>query len=138
MTEPMTDRERGLWRGRSIARVIRSPDGLTVLVGRTAADNDLLSLELGRPYDFWLHVAGESGSHVVVLNPDRLPRLPRDTRRLAAALAARYSKAKAGGSVAVHLATCGDVAKPRGAAAGKVSLRRYETVYGRPVEAPEA
>jgi predicted ribosome quality control (RQC) complex YloA/Tae2 family protein len=137
MTEPVTDRERGLWRGRSIARVVPSPDGLTILVGRSAADNDVLSLELGRPYDFWLHVAGESGSHVVVLNPDRLPRMPRETKRLAAALAARYSKAKAGGSVAVHLATCGDVGKPRGAAAGKVSLRRYETVYGRPEDAPE-
>ncbi|HVS14182.1 MAG TPA: NFACT RNA binding domain-containing protein [Thermoanaerobaculia bacterium] len=137
MTEPGTDRERGLYRGRSIARVVPSPDGLTILVGRTAADNDVLSLKLGRPYDFWLHVAGESGSHVVVLNPDRLPRLPRDTQRLAAALAARYSKAKAGGCVAVHLATCGDVGKPRGAAAGKVSLRRFDTVYGRPEEAPE-
>jgi predicted ribosome quality control (RQC) complex YloA/Tae2 family protein len=136
-TDATTDRERGLYRGRSVARVLSSPDGLIVLVGRSAADNDVLSLELGRPYDFWLHVAGESGSHVVVLNPDRLPRLPRATGQLAAALAARYSKARGGGRVAVHVATCGDVSKPRGAAPGKVALRRYDTVHGRPAEAPE-
>jgi len=137
MSESITDRERGLYRGRSVARVLTSPDGLTILIGKSAADNDILSLQLGRPCDFWLHVAGESGSHVVVLNPEKLSRLPRDTARLASALAARYSKARAGGRVAVHLATCGDVSKPRGAAAGKVALRRYETVYGRPADAPE-
>lgn len=137
MKDITTDRERGLYRGRSIARVLTSPDGLTILVGKSAADNDLLSLKLGRPYDFWLHVAGESGSHVVVLNPDKLPRLPRDTQQMAAALAARYSKARAGGRVAVHLASCGDVGKRRGAPAGEVTLRRYDTVYGRPADAPE-
>ncbi|HVS64800.1 MAG TPA: NFACT RNA binding domain-containing protein [Thermoanaerobaculia bacterium] len=137
MSDPTTDRERGLYRGRPVARVLTSPDGLTILVGKSAADNDILSLKLGRPFDFWLHVAGESGSHVVVLNPEKLSRLPRETARMATALAARYSKARAGGQVAIHLATCGDLSKPRGAAAGKVALRRYETVYGRPDEAPE-
>ncbi len=128
-----TDPDRGVWRGRSIARRTVSPDGMIILVGRSAADNDLLSLKLASPGDFWLHVAGESGSHVVVRNPDRLPRLPRDTLRLAAGLAAGYSKARAGGQVAVHLAVCGDVAKPRGLPAGKVTLRRHSSVRASPV-----
>lgn len=129
-----TDRDAGVWRGRSVARRFVSPDGMTVLVGRTAADNDVLSLKLGRPRDFWLHVAGQSGSHVVVLNPDALERLPRDTKRFAAALAARYSKAKRGGRVAVHAATCAEVSKPRGLAAGKVTLRRYESLQASPAD----
>ena len=132
------DPEAGLWRGRSVARRFESPDGLTVLVGRTARDNDVLTIKLAAPRDFWLHVAGESGSHVVVRNPDGLGRLPRETRRFAAALAARYSKARRGGRVAVHVTTCGEVRKPRGLPPGKVTLGRYETVKASPAEAGEA
>ncbi len=107
---------------------------MTVLVGRTATDNDVLTFKLGRPRDFWLHVAGQSGSHVVVLNPEGLERLPRDTQRFAAALAARYSKAKRGGRVAVHAATCSEVSKPRGLPAGKVALKRFKSVQASPAD----
>lgn len=129
-----TDPDGGLWRGRSIARRFVSPDGFVVLVGRTAGDNDILSLALGSPRDFWMHVAAESGSHVVIRNPDGLAALPRSTVQFAAALAARYSKARHGGRVAVHLATCADVSKPRGLAPGKVLLRRHKTVHATPSE----
>ena len=101
---------------------------MTVLVGRSASDNDILSIKLASPGDFWFHVAGESGSHVVVLNPERLERLPRQTQRFAASLAAGYSKARRGGKVAVHAARCADVSKARGMAAGKVVLRRFKTL----------
>jgi predicted ribosome quality control (RQC) complex YloA/Tae2 family protein len=127
-----TDPDAGLYRGRSIARRYVSPDGFVVLVGKTAEDNDVLSLKLGAPYDVWLHVAAESGSHVVVRNPDGLARVPRDTLRFAAALAARYSKARHAGRVAVHVTTCADVSKPRGFPPGKVTLKRYTTVHTSP------
>lgn len=129
---PPPDPDQGTWQGRSIARRFVSPDGWTVLVGRTAADNDLVTFKLGAARDFWLHIASGPGSHVVVRNPDKADRMPRDTQDFAAALAARYSKAKAGGRVAVHLTTCDQVTKPRRFAAGKVALGRYKTVYGSP------
>jgi predicted ribosome quality control (RQC) complex YloA/Tae2 family protein len=137
-TDTRSDREQGIYRGRSIARRFISADNWIVLVGRRDADNDLLTFKLGRPFDFWMHAAGVSGSHVVVLNPDRATRLPRDTQELAASLAARYSKAKQGGQVAVHVARVDDVAKPRGAPPGKVAIRRYDTLHARPYrdEAP--
>lgn len=122
-----------MWQGRSVARCFESPDGFIVLVGRTAADNDALSLKLAAPRDFWFHVAGESGSHVVVRNPAKLERLPRETRQFAAALAAGYSKARQGGNVAVHCATVADLSKPRGARPGKVTLRRFATTRVRPL-----
>lgn len=128
-----TDADQGVFEGRSVARRFESPDGFVVLVGRTAGDNDVLSLRLGAPHDFWLHVAGESGSHVVVRNPERLERLPRETARFAAALAAGYSKARNAGTVAVHLARCADVGKRRGAPAGEVTLARYATVKAKPL-----
>ena len=126
------DADAGIWHGRSVAHVTTSPDGLTVLVGRTARDNDVLSLKLGSARDFWFHVAGESGSHVVVRNPDKLDTLPRETKRFAASLAAGYSKARRGGKTAVHMARAGDVGKTRGMAPGKVTLRRFTTVHAHP------
>jgi len=129
---PIADAEQGIWQGRSVARRFISPDGFTVLVGRSSADNDLLTFKLGEPRDAWLHVAAGSGSHVIVRNPEGLERLPRDTLRFAAALAARYSKAKHGGNVTVHVTTCADVSKPRGLPPGKVQLRRFSSVQVSP------
>jgi predicted ribosome quality control (RQC) complex YloA/Tae2 family protein len=121
-----------MWQGRSVARRFVSPDGLTVLVGRTAEDNDILSLRLGAPKDFWFHVAAESGSHVVVRNPGGLDRCPRETEQFAASLAAGYSKARKGGRVAVHACRCEDVGKPRGFPPGKVLLDRFKSVQVAP------
>ena len=130
------DADAGVWQGKSVARRFVSPDGFVILVGRSAGDNDILSLKLADPRDFWFHVAAESGSHVVVRNPDGLSRLPRETLRLAASLAAGYSKASEGGRVSVHVASCADVSKPRGFAPGKVLLRRYTTVRVTPLKGP--
>ena len=130
---PPSDPDAGIWQGRSVARRVISPDGMTILVGRTAADNDRLSLELAAPADFWFHVAAGPGSHVVVRNPEKLDTLPRDTKRLAAALAAGHSKARAGGRVAVHMARCRDLDKRRGQPPGEVILVRSQTVHVSPV-----
>ena len=133
-----TDADEGIWRGRKVARRLVSPDGMVVLVGRNAEDTDILTVKLASPRDFWLHVASGPGSHVVVRNPGGLRRLPRETQRFAAGLAAGYSSAKDGGRTAVHLALAGDVGKPRGFAPGKVQLARFETVMATPQRAPEA
>lgn len=127
-----TDADAGIWQGRSVARRFVSPDGFVVLVGRTASDNDVLTVKLGAPQDFWMHVTGESGSHVVVRNPEGLDRLPRETLRFAAALAAGYSKARNAKRATVHVARCADVHKARGAPAGQVQLRRFTTVHVAP------
>jgi predicted ribosome quality control (RQC) complex YloA/Tae2 family protein len=105
---------------------------MTVLVGRTAEDNDVLTLKLASPRDFWLHVAAGSGSHVVVRNPEGLERMPKETEQFAASLAAGFSKAKKGGRVAVHVCRCEDVSKPRGFAPGKVLLDRFKSVQVAP------
>ena len=131
------DQRPGEWRGRSVARVFDSPDGMQILVGRNASDNDVLTFKVASPRDFWLHVSGESGSHVVVCNPENLDSLPRETLRFAARLAARYSKARNAGKVSVHVARCSDVRKPRGLAAGKVILSSYKSVKAEPLRDDE-
>lgn len=134
---PASDPEQGIWQGRRIARRFVSPDGLTVLVGKSAADNDLLSIRLCEPWDFWFHLAGDSGSHVVVRNPERLEKLPKPTELFAAALAAGYSKARGAGRVAVHAARGADVSKRRGQPPGEVTLERWKSVLVKPQRGDE-
>jgi predicted ribosome quality control (RQC) complex YloA/Tae2 family protein len=130
---PETDVEQGIYRGRKVARRFDSPDGMIVLVGKAASDNDVLTFKLAGPKDFWLHVGGQSGSHVVVLNPDGLDRLPRETERFAAGLAVGYSSARRAGKMKVHVAQISDLRKPRGAPAGQVRLGRSRDVDARPL-----
>jgi len=134
---PPTDRDAGIWRGRKLARRFVSPDGFVVLVGKSAEDNDLLSIHLAEPADFWFHLAGDSGSHVVVRNPDRIDRLPRETERFAARLAAGYSKAKNAGRVAVHACRAEDVSKRRGQPPGEVTLERWRALTVEPLRAED-
>jgi predicted ribosome quality control (RQC) complex YloA/Tae2 family protein len=114
----------------SKGRPYRSLDveGFTVLVGKSDADNDVLTFEHAEPDDVWLHVSGYSGSHVVVRNPDRLPALPAPVLERAAELAAWYSKGRDGGKVEVHWCRAGDVSKPLTFPAGKVLLARWKKI----------
>lgn len=104
-------------------------EGFEVLVGTGDAENDALTFRVAAPKDFWLHVAGYQGSHVVVRNPEGLEELPRPVLERAAQLAAWHSKARhAGGKVEVHACRVADVGKPRGFAPGKVELRRFTSL----------
>ena len=101
-------------------------EGFEVLVGKGDAENDALTFSIAEPKDFWLHVAGPAGSHVVVRNPDGLDELPRMVLERAAELAVWHSKARGSrGKVEVHVCRVADVSKPRGFAPGEVLLRRW-------------
>ena len=73
----------------------------------------------------------------MVRNPDRLERLPRETERFAAGLAAGYSKARNAGRVAVHAATCAEVSKRRGQPPGEVTLERWRSITVEPLRAED-
>jgi predicted ribosome quality control (RQC) complex YloA/Tae2 family protein len=111
--------------------------GFQVLVGKGDADNDALTFRVAEPRDFWLHVAGVPGSHVVVRNPDQLEELPREVLEQAAGLAAWHSKARGRrGKVEVHVCRAADVSKLRGAPRGEVMLRRWDAVRVYPSAGP--
>ena len=115
-------------------------EGFTILVGKGASDNDALTFEVAEPRDFWLHVAGPAGSHVVVCNPGGLDELPRSVIEYAARLAAWHSKARgARGKVEVHVCRVADVRKPRRFPAGKVEIRNWRAVkvYAKEPPGPE-
>jgi len=110
-------------------------DGFEILVGKSDADNDRLTFGVASPRDFWLHVAGPAGSHVVVRNPDDLEELPRAVLERAAELAAWHSRARGSrAKVEVHVCRVADVRKPRGFAPGQVLLKRWDEVrvYAKP------
>lgn len=112
-------------------------EGFLILVGKADADNDRLTFGIAEPRDFWLHVAGPAGSHVVVRNPLELDELPRPVLERAAELAAWHSKARGSrGKVEVHVCRIADVRKPRGFAPGQVQLKRWDAmrVYPRGIE----
>ncbi len=46
------------------------PGGWHVWAGRTARDNDKLSLKIARNDDWWFHLRGAPGSHVVLFVRD--------------------------------------------------------------------
>ena len=106
-------------------------DGWQVLVGKTEADNDELSLRVAEPNDWWFHVRGMPGSHVVLrAQPDAEP--DRATLARAAAIAAYHSKAREGGVVAVSCTRARYVSKPRGAKPGTVSIKKETVLKVRP------
>jgi len=107
------------------------PGGHRVMAGKTDADNDRLSLKIAGPRDWWFHVRGMPGSHVVLKTADG-QEPDRQTLERAAAIAAYHSKARTGGVVAVSgtLARC--VTKPRGAKPGSVNIRKERVFKVRP------
>lgn len=115
-------------------RIFEVEDQWEILVGRTAVANDRLSLRIGKPMDFWFHVAGMPGSHVVARHPDHPDSCPRPIKRIAGGLAAFFSKAKKSKRVAIHFSTCKHVSKRGDLAPGKVYLRRFEAFQAPPLD----
>jgi predicted ribosome quality control (RQC) complex YloA/Tae2 family protein len=102
-----------------------------VWAGRTSTDNDKLSLKVARNDDWWFHVKGTPGSHVVLFVRDGVEP-PRAALDAAAAIAAYHSKMRDGGLVPVSACRARDVSKPRGAPAGLVEIHRETTIKVRP------
>jgi predicted ribosome quality control (RQC) complex YloA/Tae2 family protein len=107
------------------------PGGWEVLAGKTDADNDLLSISFAHPNDWWFHVRGMPGSHVL-LRWREGEEPSRETLQAAAAIAAWHSKARTGGIVAVLCTRAKHISKPRGAEPGSVCSKRDQILKVRP------
>ena len=113
------------------ARQYYSSEGFEILVGKGAKDNDYLTFRLAKASDLWLHAADYPGSHVIVRNPQR-GEIPTKTLLEAAQAAAFFSHAKNQPKVAVHYTPKKFVNKPKGAAAGMVSMSSFKTILVTP------
>lgn len=108
-----------------------SKDGIEILVGRNARDNDTLTFRIARGNDYWFHVQDHPGSHVVVRVGRDQP-LPPETMLDAALLAMHHSEASDHGSATVQYTQRKHLRKPKGAAPGQVLVAARKTVFLRP------
>lgn len=114
-----------------------SKDGEAVLVGKTGRDNQRLTFKLASPEDFWFHALGVPGAHVIVRNERRRRRPGESTLVEAAEAAAWFSEAREQPRADVQWTRRKYVRKQRGAPAGTVRVKRFDTVRVRP-RLPEA
>lgn len=127
-----TSREGGGPELSKLARRFVSSEGWAILVGRGNRQNDALTAKVAQAHDFWLHVAGYAGSHVVLRNPERRSEPSQPSLLEAARLAAYFSQARNAPRVEVHYTQKKFVTKPKGGKPGVVRLRRYQSVAVRP------
>jgi predicted ribosome quality control (RQC) complex YloA/Tae2 family protein len=114
----------------------RSRDGWDVLIGRSSEANDHLTLHMARPEDYWFHVHGGPGSHVVLRRGKGANEPSKATLEEVASWAAFHSKSRTAGKVPVIYTQKKYVRKPRGAKAGTVIVEREKMLMVRPVEPP--
>lgn len=109
----------------------RLPGDWIVVLGRNDAANDHVSLCLASPNDYWFHVRGAPGSHVI-LKAKKGAKPDRALLKQAAAIAAHHSKAAKGGVVSVSCTLARYVTKPHKAAPGTVQIRKETVLKVRP------
>lgn len=109
---------------------VRSSDGVTILVGRSAGQNEEVTFKLARPDDIWLHIREQPGAHVVIQADGPVPDR---TIEEAAGLAAYFSRARGSTTAEVILAARRNVRKIPGGPAGLVSYRNERSIRVAPL-----
>ena len=114
-------------------RIVELSPGVTLLVGKNAENNELLTFSHTRPDDIWLHARGASGSHCVIKGAgmDHL-----DEIKKAAGIAAWYSAAKHSGLVPVIYTLKKFVRRGKKLAVGQVLVEREKVLFVRPSKDP--
>lgn len=100
-------------------------DGILIYVGKNNLQNDFITFKKAKKTDMWFHVKDMPGSHVIV-HSDHLDEY---TIRLAANIAAYFSKGKNSSSVPVNYTQVKTLKKPTGNKPGLVLLGHYKTIY---------
>ena len=103
----------------------RSSDGIEILVGKNARQNERLTAS-ARGDETWLHAKDMPGSHVIIR---REGGVPDTTLKEAALLAAWYSKGQNSSTVPVDYTLRRYVKKPGGSAPGFVIYTHQRTLY---------
>ncbi len=106
-------------------------EGFEILVGKNAANNDLLTQRHTYKEDLWLHARDVTGSHVVV-KYQAGKKFPAAVVQRAAELAAYFSKRKHESICPVIYTPKKFVRKPKGAAQGAVKIEREQVLLVKP------
>ena len=136
MTEPetpnlRTTKPQGALRKPKTATPYRrflSEDGYSLLVGKSAKDNDTLTFRVAKQDDMWLHARGVPGSHVII-ETEKKTSIPPETVKDAATLALFYSDLRKSGKGEVIYTLRKNVRKPKGAKPGSVIVTQEKTLW---------
>jgi predicted ribosome quality control (RQC) complex YloA/Tae2 family protein len=110
---------------------IRTSSGSRILVGRSPSENADLTFRVARPNDWWFHAQRVPGAHVILQRDDRGEPPAEDLER-AAALAAYFSKARAGAKVTIDYTLRKYVRAQRDAPPGLVWYTNPKTIIVEP------
>ena len=113
-------------------RTFSTSDGWEVWVGRTNMQNDQITHRLSNPHDYWFHVVGVPGSHVILRRPSRNAIPKHRTLEEAASIAAYFSKARKLTRVPVIYTERKFVSKPRRGKPGLAIATREKELLVRP------
>ena len=106
-----------------------TPDGMSVLCGKNNLQNEHITHKLAQKHDYWFHVKGDAGSHVLLVTEGREPTDLDFTT--AAEIAAYHSKAE-GSNIGVDYTLAKNVKKVAGARPGFVIYHTNWTAYVTP------
>jgi predicted ribosome quality control (RQC) complex YloA/Tae2 family protein len=106
--------------------------GWTVLVGKSARENDVLTHKYASPSDLWFHARQAQGSHVVLKKENRKAEVPKQAILEAACIAAYYSKARTSEHVPVSYTEKRYVKKARKGPPGLALMLREKVVFVNP------
>jgi predicted ribosome quality control (RQC) complex YloA/Tae2 family protein len=106
-------------------------EGFDILIGRNAANNDLLTQRHAYKEDLWLHARDVAGSHVVI-KYQAGKKFPISVIERAAQLAAYFSKRKNESLCPVIYTPKKFVRKLKGAAQGAVKIEREQVLMVQP------
>ena len=101
--------------------------GFTILIGKNAKNNDLLTRQYAHKEDLWLHARDVTGSHVVVKNQSG-KKFPSPVIERAAQLAAWHSKRRTDSLCPVIFTPKKYVRKPKGLPEGAVVIDKEEVI----------
>lgn len=125
---PTQKKEERPFEGHRVRQLV-GPKGFTVLYGENAEANDYLTLRLGKPNDWWLHVRGNVSAHVLILTGNQPDRVPPEVFRFAAEIAARNSPLKHSAHIPVDITLKKHVRRPKGAPKGTVNYSHERTMH---------
>lgn len=116
-------------------RIFHLASGALVFVGKNARSNDELTFSFARPNDYFFHVRGYEGAHVILratIPKGQRPR--REDVKSAGAIAAYFSKARTQHNVAVSYTQRKYLKKAKKGKRGTVVLMREEVLFVDPVK----
>lgn len=106
-----------------------TPDGMRVFCGKNNLQNEYITHKLAEKQDYWFHVKGDAGSHVLLVTEGREPTDLDFTT--AAEIAAYHSKAE-GSNIGVDYTLAKNVKKVPGSRPGFVIYHTNWTAYVTP------